>query len=268
MTKVDWRIAAGIGAAVVLAVAGLWYFGMEEEAAPPVAETSVVDPPQEPAPAPPPPPPAREPIELPSLDESDALVRELAAAISAHPEWLEWLVTDRLIRTFVVAVDNVAEGNNPSQHVPFARPDRRFETETVEDRLLIAGTSHRRYDRLTGIVASIDAEGSARLFRDLLPLMDEAYAELGAPPDVAFMDTFQRAVSRVLEAPVIEGRPEVVPRGPFLVYTDPTLENLSPATKQLMGVGPENLRTIQAKVREIAEALGVPDLPRGSVLLR
>lgn len=267
MTKVDWRIAAGVGAAVLLAVAGLWYFGMEEEAAP-VAETTVVDAPEAPAPAPSPPPPAREPIELPPLDESDALVRELAVAISAHPEWMRWLVTDHLVRTFVVAVDNVAEGTNPAQHLPFARPDSRFETEAVEDRLQIADTSHRRYDRLAGIVASVDAEGSARLFRDFLPLMDEAYAELGAPPDVTFMDTFQRAVSRVLEAPVIEGRPEVVPRGPFHVYTDPTLENLSPAAKQLMGVGPENLRTIQAKVREIAAALGIPDLPRGSVLLR
>ena len=267
MTTVDWRIGAGVGAAVILAVAGFWYYGTEEEA-PPVADTSVVDRPEEPTPPAPPPPPAREPIELPPLDESDALVRELAAAISAHPEWVAWLVTDHLIRTFVVVVDNVAEGTNPAQHVPFARTDSRFETEMVEGRLLIADTSHRRYDRLTGIVASIDAAGSARLYRDLLPLMGEAYAELGAPPDVTFMDTFQRAVSRLLEAPVIEGRPEVVPRGPFVVYTDPTLERLSPAAKQLMWVGPENLRTIQAKVREIAEAIGVPDLPRGSVLLR
>lgn len=267
ITPLQWRIAGGVGAVVILGIAGYFLFGPESDETPP--QVTVVDerpPPTAPPPAPPPQP--EEELVLPPLDESDSLIRELAAALTRHPGWAGWLATDNLIRTFVVVVDNVAEGNNPAAHVRFMRTEQRFEAEEADGQLRIAETSFRRYDGLTAIVDALDVPGSAELYAQLLPLMEEAYAELGAPPDVSFHATFQRAVARLLEAPVVEGQPAVAPRGPFFVYTDPALEDLSPATKQLMGVGPENLRTIQAKVREIAAALGLAELPRGSVLLR
>jgi hypothetical protein len=37
---------------------------------------------------------------------------------------------------------------------------------------------------------------------------------------------------------------------------DPDLENLTAAQKHLLRMGPENIRVIQAKLREIAQALG------------
>jgi len=163
-----------------------------------------------------------------------------------------------------VVVDDVAVIG----HQRLGEADDGFEVEEADGQLHISETSFRRYDDLTAIVDALDVSGSARLYAQLLPLMDEAYAELGAPPDVTFHGTFQRAVARLLETPVIEGWTAVAERGPFFVYTDPILESLSPATKQLMGVGPENLRTIQAKVRDIALAIGLTDLPRGSILLR
>ena len=266
ITPLQWRIAGGVGAIVVLAMAG--YLLLQREDAPVAPAITVIDERPPPAAPPPAPPPAREPMVLPPLDESDDLLRELAVALSTHLEWVEWLVTDNLIRTFVVVVDNIAEGNNPAGHLPFLMTDGTFETEDTDGQLRIANTSFLRYDGLVGIVDSLDANGSARLYRQLLPLMEEAYTDLGPPPGTTFHDTFQRAVARLLETPVVEGRPVIVQRGPFFVYADPTLENLSPATKQLMGVGPENLRTIQAKVRDIAERIGLTELPRGSVLLR
>lgn len=267
ITPRQWRIAGGVGAVVILAIAGYFVFGPESDETPP--RVTVVDerpPPTAPPPAPPPQP--EEALDLPPLDESDSFIRELAAALAGRPGWIAWLATDNLIRTFVVVVDNVAEGNNPARHLPFMKTAQRFEAEEADGGLRIAETSFRRYDGLTAIVAALDAGGSAELYAQLLPLMEEAYADLGAPPDVSFHDTFQRAVVRVLETPVVEGRPAVAPRGAFFAYTDPALEDLSPAAKQLMGVGPENLRTIQAKVREIAGAIGLTDLPRGSILLR
>ena len=269
ITPLQWRIAGGVGAVVVLAIAGFFLFGPEGDDATEPSSVAAIDerpPPTDPPPALPPQP--DEELLLPPLDESDSLIRELATALARHPGWLAWLATDNLIRTFVVVVDNVAEGTNPAQHVPFMRTEQRFEVEEADGQLRIADASFRRYDGLTAIVDALDVSGSARLYAQLLPLMDEAYTELGAPPDVTFHGTFQRAVARLLETPVIEGRTAVAERDPFFVYTDPALENLSPATKQLMGVGPENLRTIQAKVRDIAEAIGLTDLPPGSVLLR
>ena len=58
------------------------------------------------------------------------------------------------------------------------------------------------------------------------------------------------------------------PGGIGYAYVDPRLESLSAAQKQLLRMGPENVRTIQAKLREIALALGIPDsrLPQPATL--
>ena len=38
----------------------------------------------------------------------------------------------------------------------------------------------------------------------------------------------------------------------------PQLQELSAAQKQLLRMGPQNVRTVQSKLREIATALGIP----------
>ncbi len=271
ITPLQWRIAGGASAVVILAIAGyyfFYFFNLESDTEPQPPRVRVVDERPPSAPPRPAPPPVEEEFVPPPLDESDSIIRELAVALSTNPDWVEWLVPDNLIRTFVVVVDNVADGNSPAEHLQFMKSETTFETEEADGELLIAEVSYRRYDGLTGIVESLDTNGSAQLYGQLLPLMEEAYVDLGAPPGVAFADTFHRAVARLLETPVVEGEPTLMPRGPFFMYSDPALEGLSPAAKQLMGVGPENLRTIQTKVRDIAGAIGLTDLPRGSVLLR
>jgi len=79
----------------------------EPTIAPPVAE-------QAPAPL------EKAPLEigdLPQLDDSDGWLRGLVGQLSAHPELAEWLVTDEMIRRFVAAVDNLAEGTSPRSHL-------------------------------------------------------------------------------------------------------------------------------------------------------
>lgn len=264
-----WQIAGIAGVVLIAFGFGLYFFlGPAEE---PTPDTEVA---VDPAPPPPPPPPEPEspepepePFELPLLDESDAVLRELVAALSSHPGLAAWLVTNDLIRTFVVAVDNVADGTNPARHVPLMRPTTRFQTEGELPDLFVTPTSHRRYDVVAGVAASLDPAGTAELYHRLLPLMDEAYDELGYP-DTAFHDTLRRAVGRVLDTPVVEGRPALVARGPLYLYADRALEDQTPVQKQLIGMGPDNLRTVQAAVRAIATAIGLTDLPPARVLPR
>jgi hypothetical protein len=42
------------------------------------------------------------------------------------------------------------------------------------------------------------------------------------------------------------------------VYSDPQLESLSAAQKQLLRTGPRNVRLVQARLREIAQHLALP----------
>ena len=238
-----------IAVALMAGLASFFFFGRQA----PVAEPEPV------AEAPPPPPPSPPPVEdivLPSLDESDALVRNLVAALTAHPAFAAWLIPDDLVRTFVVVVENVADGNNPAEHLTPLRPTQRFSTSGETSEPNIDPASYARYNTHAEIVASIDAAGTAELYRRLHPLITEAYAELGHP-DGGFDDTLLRALRNLLETPVLERDVRLVPRAAFFEFSDDELEDLLPAQKQFLGVGPRNVRAVQAKLLEIAREIGL-----------
>jgi hypothetical protein len=50
----------------------------------------------------------------------------------------------------------------------------------------------------------------------------------------------------------------VTARGAVYSYAKPALENLSPAQKQLLRMGPDNVKRVQIKLRELRDALGDP----------
>ena len=92
-------------------------------------------------------------------------------------------MTDRLVDRFVGTVVDLAGGFYPGEHLPFLRPDQPFTTRTEGGRLVVAPESHRRYDLLTAVIVSVDVEGSVRLYRQLRPLVEEAWANRGLPGD-------------------------------------------------------------------------------------
>jgi hypothetical protein len=49
----------------------------------------------------------------------------------------------------------------------------------------------------------------------------------------------------------------LVHKGALNAFADPRLEELTAAQKQLLRMGPRNVRLIQAKLREIGSALGM-----------
>lgn len=242
---------------VLIGLAVYWFTrAPEEEAAPEPPPQAARTPPPPPPPAPPPEPVDPEPVGLPLLDESDELVRELLVTLSSHPGLAEWLVTDGLIRRLVVAVDNVADGRNPAQHVPFMRPVERFAVSGDEPSLRVDARSYGRYDSVAQIVASLDTAGSAELFRRLEPLMDQAYRDLGYP-DTRFRTTLARAIEHLLEVPIPEDPPEVFQGAAFYEYIDERFDSLSPVQKQLLVMGPDNVQAVHNKLRAIAAAIGL-----------
>ena len=201
------------------------------------------------------PEPASEAL-LPPLDASDAVVRELVRTVSANPDLVVRLVTDGLIRCAAAAVDNVAEGVSPAQHFPSAAPARSFSVDGSDADPVIAPASFHRYDALAAAVASLDAAGVARLYRRLEPLFDQAYQDLGYPGR-RFRDTLAKAIRSLLAVPVPPARIEVVAGTRSYRFRDPDLEGLTAAQKLLVRMGPDNVRRIQAKLREIGGELGV-----------
>jgi len=246
-------IAAIIGV-VIAALVGYFIYGRRPAPAPPAAaakpaETEVaVQPLGRDA----------ERITVPPLDESDPLVRELVRKITSHPSALAWLATNGLIRNFTVVVGNVADGATPAKQLRVLRPGSAFAIVERNGQRFIDPRSYQRYDAIADAVASIDPSGASRLYATLKPRIGEAYAQLGQPAN-SFDSALERALVALLQTPVVDGPVRVESKGGTgYRYADPHLEGLTAAQRQLLRTGPRNVRKIQAALRQLAIALGVP----------
>jgi hypothetical protein len=193
---------------------------------------------------------------LPPLDASDDFVRASAREISRHPGFAQWLAQDDLIRLFVVAVDNIAEGGTPREHLISLKPPGKFLVSGGASELRIDPAGYRRYDRIADVISSLDAEGCAELYFRLKPLVERSYHEMGYP-GLDFDDRLGEAIAELLAVPVAPEEPALVEEVFRYEFADPELEALSDAQKQLLRMGPRNERRIQDKLRELAQAVGI-----------
>ncbi|MCP3099336.1 DUF3014 domain-containing protein [Myxococcus sp. K15C18031901] len=249
-------VAGGVVAAIVVAGgAGAWFFYRGTTGTPgPSPEVPVVVTPQDAGVV------AAQPTV--SLPESDGKVRDLAGRLSDAPELAAWLQERDLARRVAAAVNNVAEGASPRMVLGFLGPAEPFVVVEAKDHqtLTIDPKSHARYDTVARVFGSLDAQAAGSLYRELKPLLVQAHAEL-APPGQGFDATLGRSIQHLLAVPVPEGAPvEVKAQGALYAYVSPELEGLSRAQKHLLRMGPQNIRVIQAKLRELQTALGLPSV--------
>ena len=239
---------------LVLILAGVFWLLRDQEEeipAPEIAPTPVVAEPDEAA------APGRLDLgEIPPLVDSDEWLRDVVSQVSSHPQLAEWLITPDLIRGFVVVVDNVAEGSSPAKHLRVAAPESDFGVRESGESIYIDSASYDRFDLLIDVIESLDTEGTAELYESIRPWCQQSYQDLGYPGD-DFDSRLYRAIQRILATPVVEGPIELEPKVTAYQFADPALEELSPAAKQFLRLGPDNLERLQAKLRELAMAIGL-----------
>lgn len=209
---------------------------------------AVEAPPPAPAAAPAPAGPADAP--LPSSAESDARIRSALGPASTRPQFAEWLKQTELLDRWVVVADNLAEDVSPRKQLSFLAPPKPFTVKGDK----IDPRSYGRYDGIADTVASVDAARLAAAVRELKPLLEAAYHRLGYPGK-SLDELAQRALQRLVDAPVVEGAVAVEPKGALYRFADPKLEAQGPIEKHLLRMGPRNTKVIQAKAMELASAL-------------
>jgi DUF3014 family protein len=197
-------------------------------------------------------------IDLPPLDDSDPLVRQRIGLLSSNRLVSAWLATKGLVRNFTVVVENISHGVNPSRHLRVFKPAGQFRVMTRGANVVIDPRTYDRFTPLADAAASIDAAGAGRLYRSFKPLLQMAYDELGN------QESIDRAVERVvgglLQVPAVDGDIGVEQSGEGIgyEYTDPRLDALNGAQKQLLRMGPRNIRVIQQQLRGFASAAAIP----------
>ena len=249
-----WPILAA--AALLAVLAGLWYLGSRQSTPSPepapraVAQTTVDRPRGAAVPG--------DKIDLPPLDETDTLIRTLVGRLSSHPAVAAWLTTNGLIRNATVVVANIADGETPAKHLAPLKPRAPFSTSTSRGLTWIDPISYRRYDAIGDAIDGLDPRGVARFYATIKPRVDDAYHDLvGA--DGNFDRTLERAIVMLLRVPLVETDVQLVTGKMSYAYANPSLQDLTAAQRQLLRMGPRNVRIVQAKLRAVAGFLGIPE---------
>lgn len=191
------------------------------------------------------------------LDRSDDIIRELAEELSSHPKVASWLMSKDLIRKFVAAVDNIANGLSPGPQIDFFAPEGAFKVIEKDGLYYANPEGYNRYNLVADVFSCLNSEDFVKLYGQSRLLIQEAYQDLGYP-EKDFDKTLTAAIIELLKVPVVKGKILLESKVISYAMADPELENLSEAQKHLFRMGPENVRKIQAKLRELAAALGIP----------
>lgn len=208
-----------------------------------------------------PPEPVVEVEPLPGLNESDSSI--LAALQQLRGEGLlQLLVPQEVIRKFVLAVNNLAEGKVIHEYRPLISPPPPFVPETFSvmvegsavDQERVAHSNYQRYEPYVTTLALIDSDAAVAVYRRFYPLLEEAFRELGLKKP-NFHSVMIAAIDNVLAAPDPQGDLLLIRPKVFYQYADPALEQLPQTHKLMLRMGPENARSVKASLRQLRARL-------------
>lgn len=191
--------------------------------------------------------------ELPAISDSDATVQVHLQLLGGETP-VEWLEGEQTIRRIVVQVANIKEGNPIYQQSPLHRQGNLDLLPAEGDLYFLDPDSYHRYDAYADFLAGIQSDLLVAFYRYYEPLLDQAYSELGNPIG-AFRGDLITAVEMILAAPVIDSDIELIRSGLSYEYRDPALEALPNIHKQLLRMGPENTRKIQAALQAFRDRI-------------
>jgi hypothetical protein len=233
-------VALGIVAA---AAGGLWWFLSKAPPPPPPGAST-------PAPAEGPPSATG-----PSVDPDRQ--RALLEAVSPNAVLRGLLGAPEVARRWAVAVENLANDVVPRKQLEPLAPAGSFAVVRRGGAASIDPQSYRRFDAVGDAVASVNVDALVIAYAAMRPALEAAYRVLGYP-DGSIDKAAARALHRIEIAPVRDGEVAVVEgAGATWAYADPALERLGDVDKQILRLGPRNARILQAKAREISQALGM-----------
>jgi len=195
---------------------------------------------------------------LPNLDDSDKLVLAKATQLSWLPHYASKLIPQDLLRNFVTFVDNLSRGDLATKFAPLSRPKHKFGTREAEGKLFIDEASYKRYSPYVNIINSINLELALEHYQRLMPLIDQAYMELGYEAG-AFNQALVTAIELMLEAPVIRQPIELVAPSAMYKFKDQALEELPAAQKLMIRFGPDNATQLRPKLQQIQISLNALD---------
>jgi hypothetical protein len=187
---------------------------------------------------------------LPSLDNSDALMREKLVDLMGRVPFTELVLPAALVRRIVATVDNLPRETAPRRVIPLAPVPGPFEPSSFD-----------RYAPYVRVIEAIDEKALVADYARAYPLFQQAYQELGYPGK-QFNDRLLAAIDDLLSAPELDGPLELVRPRVHYEFASPDLETRSAGQKIMLRIGPANAARVKAKLLLVRREILAASRPR------
>jgi hypothetical protein len=201
--------------------------------------------------------PELEPKQPKPLDTSDGTIKTLLLELAEYETLARLLVDDDLLRRFVVLVDNLSRSQMAANHRLFHPLKQPFKVYHQAGSDWVDNASYQRYNLYVDMFEDMDAAALMKLYRQYKPAINEIYAEL-AIEDGDFDLVLIEAVDNLLDTPEVPVPVPVYTESVMYKFQNEELENLPPSQKQLLRLGPDNIRRVKAKLIDIKHQLNMP----------
>jgi len=250
-----------LGAFVLAAAGGAWWW-WQARTQPPPAPAAQAPAAEQPAPEPTPPQAAEHPIEaspaalasmgdaspLPTLADSDSALRTAIASLIGDGALVEFFHMTGIAARFVATVDNLPRAGWRRRSSRCAVPAARS-SSTARPMRARSVPPTPRATRRTCAGGGGRQQARRRPVRALLPLLQQAYRELGYPQG-HFNDRVVAVIDHLLATPTVEGSIKVVQPKVLYEFADPDLEARSAGQKLLLRMGTANAARVKTRLLE------------------
>ncbi|MEH6591653.1 MAG: DUF3014 domain-containing protein [Halioglobus sp.] len=197
------------------------------------------------------------PPALPTAEETDEILRQQLDAAGAD-DLLDGLVShEHPMDVSAALIDGMSRGAVLRKILPMDAPTTAFSVDGENDMLYMGEDSYQRYDSYTDSIVALDVTALVASFHQMRPFYERAYQQLGLDPK-DFDNAIIRTLDVILATPEI-AQPIALEREKVMyTYADPTLEALPDLQKQLLRMGPENIRRIKAQATALRAGLLQP----------
>lgn len=220
----------------------------------PAAKTEPAPPPQTAKPAIANPLPEPEAKSLPTLENSDSMMRESIAGLLGGKAFNDFVVPTQLVRRIVASVDNLPRQAAPRRMMPINAVPGAFVVSGAGDERTLAAANAVRYAPHLHAMEAVPARALVSAYVQAYPLFQRAYEELGYPGKY-FNDRLLEAIDDLLAAPEIGAPVKLLQPKVLYEFADPELETRSAGQKILIRMGAPNTLKVKAKLREIRQEL-------------
>ncbi|WP_421132966.1 DUF3014 domain-containing protein [Alteromonas sp. A079] len=186
------------------------------------------------------------------LDTSDPAIKNSLNDIAQNSDDSvnRLLVKEGLLQRFVVSVTNLANNEMAPNHQLLTPPEQSFRVYSQAGKQWIDAASYKRYTPYVNLLESFDNEALLNVFNMYKGDIQAKYDEIG-DPDTPFNEVLLTAIDQLLDTPEVPVPVEVLSDSVSYTYADERLEALNEPQKQLLRTGPDNMRRIKAKLREL-----------------